>query len=132
MSKDKEAVIRKDTGKRGRGRPKFEPDLKLVKAMYSLMPTDLEVCSQLHCNPKTLRNLKKRKDFQLAMSEGRGHGKLSLRRAQWKAAQDGNVTMMIFLGKAHLGQSDDGGASQDDPISEIKITVKRPKKLGED
>jgi hypothetical protein len=35
--------------------------------------------------------------------------------------------MMIFLGNAHLGQSDNGGASTDDPISEIRITVRRPK-----
>jgi len=29
--------------------------------------------------------------------------------------------VMIFLGKVHLGLRDDGGASADDPISEIRI-----------
>ena len=35
---------------------------------------------------------------------------------------------MIFLAKAHLGLRDNGGMSSDDPISEIKITVRRPKR----
>jgi hypothetical protein len=33
-------------------------------------------------------------------------GKASLRRMQFKAAEDGNVTMLIWLGKQFLGQKD--------------------------
>lgn len=33
-------------------------------------------------------------------------GKMSLRRHQWRAAEQGNVTMLIWLGKQNLGQSD--------------------------
>ncbi|MDO8716396.1 MAG: hypothetical protein Q7J73_06265 [Dehalococcoidales bacterium] len=35
-----------------------------------------------------------------------GSGKASLRRMQWKSAQNGNITMQIFLGKQYLGQVD--------------------------
>jgi hypothetical protein len=34
------------------------------------------------------------------------HGKTSLRRLQWKAAEGGNSTMLIWLGKQYLEQSD--------------------------
>lgn len=33
-------------------------------------------------------------------------GKMSLRRAQWKSAESGNVTMQIWLGKQWLGQKE--------------------------
>jgi len=33
--------------------------------------------------------------------------KVSLRRAQWKAALDGSIPMLIFMGKQHLGQFND-------------------------
>jgi len=33
-------------------------------------------------------------------------GKASLRRTQWKAATGGNSTMMVWLGKNVLGQTD--------------------------
>jgi hypothetical protein len=58
-----------------------------------------------------------------------GEGKASLRRMQWKSAQDGNVTAQIWLGKQMLGQRDkhelsgpDGGAMQ----IEIKRTIVDP------
>lgn len=37
---------------------------------------------------------------------GRGSSKISLRRAQFKAALGGNATMQIHLGKQYLGQTD--------------------------
>ena len=43
-------------------------------------------------------------------------GKMSLRRAQYKAAIDGNTTMMVWLGKQWLGQrepKDDADAPED-------------------
>jgi hypothetical protein len=51
--------------------------------------------------------------------------------ARWQSALSRNVTMMIFLAKAHLGLRDDGGASSDDPIDTIRITVRRPSKVSE-
>ena len=33
-------------------------------------------------------------------------GKMSLRRQQFKSAENGNVTMQIWLGKQYLGQTD--------------------------
>lgn len=44
--------------------------------------------------------------FRHIMSKKRAGGKASLRRMQWKSAEDGNTTMLIWLGKNILGQTD--------------------------
>lgn len=40
------------------------------------------------------------------MMAGRSHGDISIRRAQFKAMEEGNVAAAIFLGKNRLGQRD--------------------------
>ena len=45
-------------------------------------------------------------EVETALIEGQGDGLASLRRRQFKAAQDGNATMLIWLGKQYLGQTD--------------------------
>ena len=40
------------------------------------------------------------------IEQKRGSGKASLRRRQWQAAEAGDKTMLIWLGKNWLGQSD--------------------------
>lgn len=41
-----------------------------------------------------------------AYRDGVGQGLASLRRRQFKAAEDGNATMLVWLGKQYLGQVD--------------------------
>ena len=45
-------------------------------------------------------------NFTKIYENGREYGKSILRSLQNKAAQNGNVTMLIWLGKQYLGQSD--------------------------
>jgi len=52
-------------------------------------------------------------------------GKSSLRRNQWKSAQDGNVTMQIWLGKQMLGQRDKSDVDQ------TLLTITLPKDVDE-
>jgi len=47
-------------------------------------------------------------------------GKASLRRNQWKLAQDGNATMLVWLGKNMLDQTD---KLDQNVTSDILITV---------
>ena len=58
-----------------------------------------------------------------ALEKGRGGRKLSLKRAQWKAAMSGNTAMLIWLGKNDLGQSDKGGEGDDAAELATKITI---------
>lgn len=45
-------------------------------------------------------------DAHEAWEQGRGEGRVSLRRAQWQAASKGNPAMLIWLGKQVLTQTD--------------------------
>jgi hypothetical protein len=45
-------------------------------------------------------------ELTAAIDRGRSLGKVTLRRLQWRSAMDGNVSMLIWLGKQWLGQKD--------------------------
>jgi hypothetical protein len=91
------------------GRPRVEIDIDQLRSMVRIQCTAEECASVFDCSADTLdRRLKEAgfdgfADFYKRHS---GEGKASLRRAQWKAAQDGNPTMLIWLGKQMLGQRD--------------------------
>ena len=64
-----------------------------------------------------------REEVMEALEKGKGGRKLSLKRAQWKAAMGGNTAMLIWLGKNDLGQSDKGGEGDDATELATKITI---------
>jgi hypothetical protein len=93
--------------KRPIGRPAKQFDLEVVEGLAALQATDAEIASVLGCSKSTLSAHKARDaSFRTAIKRGREHGKASLRRLQWRAAQAGNITMMIWLGKNWLAQTD--------------------------
>ena len=47
-----------------------------------------------------------RKSYSENLTKGRANVKIRLRKLQWQSAENGNVTMQIFLGKNILGQQD--------------------------
>lgn len=55
--------------------------------------------------------------FQKAQAEKR----IALRKLQWKAAENLNPTMLIWLGKQDLDQTDDGIINRDDLIGEVNF-----------
>jgi hypothetical protein len=128
--KKSKAEANRENGKLG-GRPPIEIDLMAVKRLASMMATDVEIATVLGISERSVSRAKKRADFQAAIDQGRNLAKLHLRRVQFDTAMSGNVTMLIFLSKAYLGMSDRAGESTDDPISEIRITVRRPSKVSE-
>jgi hypothetical protein len=84
------------------GRPLKKIDPKQVEELAAIQCSYAEMAAVLDCNPSTLQ-----RRFAQAIEKGRERGKSSLKRAQWnKAVNDGNPTMLIWLGKQHLGQSD--------------------------
>jgi len=46
------------------------------------------------------------KSYSEYLTKGRAEQKMRLRQLQWKSAEKGNVSMLIFLGKNILGQQD--------------------------
>lgn len=54
-----------------------------------------------------------------AIDAGRNQGKATLRRLQWAAAQKGNTTMLIWLGKQMLGQKDKVEHGVDETLEDL-------------
>lgn len=101
------------------GRPRKEIDIKLVEQLASIQCTDLEIAAICGVSHDTL--LRRKNDdpaFLEAIEQGRAKGRVSLRRMQWKLAQQGNAAMAIFLGKNLLGQRDkvEDLATHDTPL----------------
>ena len=89
------------------GRPKIELDPAKVEALAALQCTFDEIASGLGVSTDTLdRRRAENPEIAEAIKKGREEGTRSLRRLQWEAAEKGNVTMQIWLGKQWLKQSD--------------------------
>lgn len=90
------------------GRPTKDINLIEFEKLCALQCTQAEICAWFNVDDKTLTKWCEktyRKSFSEIFDIKRGHGKISLRRAQWKQAET-NPTMAIWLGKQYLGQRD--------------------------
>ncbi len=76
-------------------------DEELIMKLASIHCTMEEIASICGCSVDTLE-----RRYAEAIKIAKDKGKSSLRRHQWEAAQKGNITMMIWLGKQLLGQKD--------------------------
>jgi hypothetical protein len=87
-----------------RGRPEKPIDEGLVRRLCAIHCTDEEIAAVLGVSVRTLRRRKKSAELGEAMSVGKAEGRVTLRRLQFQAAQNGNTAMLIWLGKQLLGQ----------------------------
>ena len=83
------------------GRPPADVDPDKVYELAKIHCTMPEMVAILGIGEDTLR-----RRFAGVIEKGRSEGKSSLRRTQWKAAEAGNTTMLIWLGKQLLDQTD--------------------------
>ena len=107
------------------GRPQFVIDWEAVDQMCKLQCTGEEIAGVLGCDYDTLNAAIKREHdqtFSEYFEQKSKHGKMSLRRRQYEAAMLGNPTLLIWLGKQWLGQSDTAEAETKD-IPPINIIV---------
>ena len=94
------------------GRPRIEfdeKDWRLIENLCGHMCTKEEISSILGVSEDTLdRRIKEEYDctFAVYFNKHSSKGKVSLRRHQFKLAEAGNPTMLIWLGKQYLGQTD--------------------------
>ena len=87
----------------GGGRPRFEIDYEAVKKLAGIQCTQSEIAAWLGCSVDTLLRDEK---FCEIYKTGIENGRMSVRRHQWRALEDGNTTMLVWLGKQYLGQKD--------------------------
>jgi hypothetical protein len=92
-----------------KGRPRkilSEEGIKLVSRMASYMCTEEEIAGCLEMSLDTLHNDDNKELFRSAIEKGKANGKESLRRKQYQVGMKGNSSMLIWLGKQWLGQTD--------------------------
>jgi hypothetical protein len=85
----------------GRGENKKVIDPKEVEKLASIGMKNSEIAEFLDIDDSTLGY-----NFKQQLTKGRHNLKVSLRRAQLSLALSGNATLLIWLGKNILGQSD--------------------------
>ena len=120
------------------GRPKknlTKEQWTSVDYMCMIHCTGEEIAGVLGMDYDTLnRNCKEEKGMYISeyIKQHQNGGKMSLRRAQWKSAENGNVSMQIWLGKQWLGQKENTDVSvsinEDDTIREMEQYFKERKK----
>lgn len=91
------------------GRPKKQIDKDQFEKLCGLQCTLEEFCCYFDCDNKTLEKWCKRtykQNFSEVFRVKKGNGKISLRRKQFELAMSGNPTMLIWLGRNMLGQTD--------------------------
>ena len=107
----------------GRGR-KIQLDTKIIENLASIHCTNREIAEVMGVSVDTLQ-----RNFPQYLKKGKAQGKVKLRRAQWSAAEKGNPTMLIWLGKQLLNQSDqpqDGDNNQPLPFHDLEPEVDKP------
>lgn len=82
-------------------RPRKKIDPVQVEQLATIQCTYDEIARVVGCSTDTLK-----RRFADRIEKGRETGRMSLRRTQFTKALGGNTTMLIWLGKQHLGQSD--------------------------
>lgn len=91
------------------GRPKLAIDWEQFEKLCQIQATLMEMASFLGCSEDTIeRRCKEEHDCTFAELYKRksAGGKISIRRKQMQVALAGNTTMLIWLGKQYLGQTD--------------------------
>ena len=93
-------------------------DKRQFETLCGMQCTEEEICSVFEVSKDTLLRWCKNTyemDFADVFKEKRAYGTASLRRTQWRMAED-NVAMAIWLGKQYLGQ-------REAQITDIKMSA---------
>lgn len=95
-------------------RPKLAIDGEVVQRLASMQCTNTEIAAVLGCSRSLIE-----KRFRKELDVGAEQGRAKLRRVQWRKAMKGDTTMLIWLGKNMLGQSDKAEVTQKNTIIEV-------------
>ena len=80
---------------------KYQIDTIQLQKLATLGCTNKEMADFFGCSADLLE-----KSYSEFLTKGRAQQKMRLRQLQWRACENGNVSMLIFLGKNMLGQQD--------------------------
>lgn len=104
------------------GRPPKKVDARKVKKLAGFGLSLAEIAAVMDVSHDTIE-----RRFKDALKAGRERRNGSLRRKQYEVAMTGNATMLIWLGKQHLEQSDslfvDGPQETVDPKDKLRSFI---------
>jgi IS30 family transposase len=103
-------------------------DWDKVDKMCAIHCTGEEIAAILDVDYDTLQRSckrEKKKKFADYIRQKSSNGKMSLRRRQYSAAMEGNATMLVWLGKNWLGQTDKIEEEDDQQTNNINIILTR-------
>lgn len=89
------------------GRPRIEIDKKDFEKLCGIQCTLKEISGFFECSEDTIERWCVRtykRTFAEVWKEKAAFGQISIRRQQFKVAEKGNTSMLIWLGKQYLGQ----------------------------
>lgn len=92
------------------GRPRAEIDRKLVIKLAAIHCTNEEIADIVGCTQATLLE-----HFCEDIKQAKSFGKASLRRKMWRAAQEGDRIMLIWLSKQLLGMKENSALYPEPP-----------------
>ena len=120
-------------------RPKIEIDFDMVQKLCAIQCTGQQIADVLDLSYDTLeRRVKEvyRISFADYIKKHSANGKMSLRRKQHEVAMSGNTTMLVWLGKQYLGQTDkqavDNRSSDGSMTPKQSITASEFTKIAKD
>ena len=93
---------------------KYDIDPKQVEKLAAYGCTNTEIASFFGCSKDLIS-----KSYSTNVEKGKDSGRIRLRQLQWRAAERGNIPMLIWLGKQVLGQTDRKEIEMSTPIDEI-------------
>lgn len=120
------------------GRPKKQFDWESFQKLCDIQCTIEEIARFFNLSVDTIERRVKEK-YKITFAEhykiASAQGKMSLRRKQFEIALNGNVGMLIWLGKQYLGQTDKQliGNNKDDvtgSASPFQLVINAPKTDG--
>lgn len=81
-------------------------DLFELEKLAAMNASTLEIARWFKVSDDTIERAMKKPEIAAVVARGRALGRISLRRKQMQLAEEGNATMLIWLGKQLLGQRD--------------------------
>lgn len=111
--------------KKGKGRPKKvlnATGIAVIEALAKIQCTHEEIAAALGVRKDTLYAAHNEEAFYTALERGQEVGKASLRRTQFRLAQE-SATMAIWLGKQYLGQRDKPVEEEDNSVDECPANI---------
>ena len=102
--------------------------LETIEKLASVFCTDEEIASFMGVTVETLLNNKNKSSFLEYKKRGLEQGKATLRRKQFELAMKGNCTMLIWLGRNYLNQSEnniDDDAKTTEALEKVTDAIKQ-------